>query len=124
MADLLYIASSEKDAKAIKPFSDRLHGNHWFIANGIETAFELCQFIKFDLVFIGDFKNKNIIQSIELELAHLPMVIEASLGNQILRNYTFKNHVTIFDKPLSSVDIMCALLFFSQADVKSNRMIA
>jgi len=124
VADLLYIASSEQDAKAIKPFSDRLHGNHWFIANGIETAFELCQFIKFDLVFIGDFNNKNIIQAIELELAHLPMVVEASLGNNTLRKYPFEKGVAIFDKPLSSIDIMRALLFFSQTDVKSNRMIA
>lgn len=124
MADLLYIASSEQDAKAIKPFSDRLHGNHWFIANGIELAFELCQFIHFDLVFIGDFANKHIIQAIETELAHLPMVVEVSMGNQVLRNYQFKKRVPMFDKPLSSIDIMRALLLFSNGQVESNRLMA
>ncbi|MFT6844036.1 MAG: hypothetical protein ACJAUV_000206 [Flavobacteriales bacterium] len=124
MADLLYIASSEKEAKIMIPFTYRLHGNHWFVANGIGLAFELANFIKFDLVFVGDFRNIHLIKAIENELGHLPIVFEASINNQVIRSFPFTHHVTIYDKPLSSIDMMRALLFYGAGSKKQKRMIA
>lgn len=112
MADIMYIASNRQEEEQFKPLTNKLHGNNnWFIVNSIEGALELSEFILFDFIFAGNITNINLIKLLESHFSHLPMAFQAEKGNRVLRDYHFLNPVQMYDKPLSSIDMMSALLF-------------